>query len=120
MNNIEKNIWLITLPKIALGLFIVFNLVAMFLYPGSTYLNSLSSGYSFTQNFLSDLGRTLTFSGEVNFLSSLLFNMSLIFTGSVFALFYLQVRKVFNSEKQKILAFIGSFFGVLAVSPSRA
>ena len=113
MNNIEKNIWLIALPKMALGLFIVFNLIAMFLYPGSTYLNNLSSGYSFTQNFLSDLGRTLTFSGEVNFLSSQLFNMSLILVGSVFALFYLHVRKVFNSDKQKILAFIGSFFGVL-------
>ena len=113
MNNIEKNIWLIALPKMALGLFIVFNLIAMFLYSGSTYLNNLSSGYSFTQNFLSDLGRTLTFSGEVNFLSSQLFNMSLILVGSVFALFYLHVRKVFNSDKQKILAFIGSFFGVL-------
>ena len=112
MNNIEKNICLIILPKMVLGLFIVFNLLAMFLYPGSTYLNNLSSGYSFTQNFLSDLGRTLTFSGEVNFLSSQFFNMSLILAGSVFALFYLQVRKVFTSDKQKILAFIGSSFGV--------
>ena len=113
MNNIEKNLWLITLPKMALGLFIVFNVFAMFFYPGSTYLNNLSTGYSFTQNFLSDLGRTLTFSGEVNFLSSRLFNMSLILAGGIFSLFYLHVRKVFNLENQRALAFIGSFFGLL-------
>ena len=85
----------------------------MFFYPGSTYLNNLSSGYSFTQNFLSDLGRTLTFSGEVNSLSSQLFNMSLVLAGGVFSLFYLHVYKVFNIENQKMLAFIGSFFGIL-------
>ena len=113
MNNIEKNLWLITLPKMALGLFITFNVFAMFFYPGSTFLNNLSTGYLFTQNFLSDLGRTLTFSGEVNFLSSQLFNMSLILVGGVFSLFYLHVRKVFNTENQRALAFIGSFFGLL-------
>ena len=113
MNNIEKNLWLITLPKMALGLFITFNVFAMFFYPGSTFLNNLSTGYLFTQNFLSDLGRTLTFSGEVNFLSSRLFNMSLILAGGIFSLFYLHVRKVFNTENQRALAFIGSFFGLM-------
>ena len=112
MNNIEKNLWLITLPKMALGLFITFNIFAMFFYPGSTYLNYLSTGYSFTQKFLSDLGRTFTFSGEVNFLSSRLFNISLILAGSVFSLFYLHVRKVFNIENQRAPAFIGSYFGL--------
>ena len=85
----------------------------MLLYTGSTYRDHLTLGYSFTENFLSDLGRTLTFSGKINFLSSILFNISLILAGGVFALFYLHVRKVFNLDKQKILAFIGSFFGIL-------
>ena len=113
MNGIEKNIWLITLPRQVLWLFIVLNIASMLLYTGSTYRDHLTLGYSFTENFLSDLGRTLTFSGEFNFLSSQLFNMSLILAGGVFALFYLQVRKVFNSDKQNIFAFIGSFFGIL-------
>ena len=113
MNGIEKKIWLITLPRQILLLFVVLNIASMLLYPGSTYRDHLTLGYSFTENFLSDLGRTLTFSGEINFLSSQLFNMSLVLAGGVFALFYLHVRKVFNSDKQKILAFIGSFFGVL-------
>ena len=92
---------------------VVLNIASMLLYPGSTYRDHLTIGYSFTENFLSDLGRTLTFSGEINFLSSQLFNMSLVLAGGVFALFYLHVRKVFNLDKQKILAFIGSLFGIL-------
>ena len=39
--------------------------------------------------------------------------MSLILAGAVFTLFYLHVRKVFNKENPKALAFIGSFFGIL-------
>ena len=113
MNVIEKKIWLITLPRQVLWLFVILNIASMLLYPGSTYRDHLTLGYSFSENFLSDLGRTLTFSGEINFLSSQLFNMSLVLAGGVFALFYLHVRKVFNSDKQKILAFIGSFFGFL-------
>jgi len=113
MNGIEKKIWLITMPRQVLWLFVILNIASMILYPGSTYRDHLTLGYSFTENFLSDLGRTLTFSGEINFLSSQLFNMSLVLAGGVFALFYLHVRKVFNSDKQKSLAFIGSFLGIL-------
>ena len=85
----------------------------MFIYPGSTYLDNLSPGYSFTRNFLSDLGRTMSYSKEINFLSAQLFNMSLIFAGGVFSCFYLNVWRVFSADNQKILALIGSLFGVL-------
>ena len=113
MNNIGKNSWVITFPRQVLWLFIILNIAAMLFYPGSTYRDNLTSGYSFTENFLSDLGRTLTFSGEINFISAQLFNMSLILAGAVFTLFYLHVRKVFNKENPRALAFIGSFFGIL-------
>ena len=113
MNNIKENLWLITLPRIVLGLFIIFNIVAMFVYPGGTYLDNLNPGYSFTKNFLSDLGRTMSFSDEVNFFSAQFFNMSLILTGIVFVYFYLHVRKVFSADNQKIWAIVGSFIGIL-------
>ena len=105
--------WLITLPQQVLWLFVVLNIASIVLYPGSTFRDHLTLDYSFTQNFLSDLGRTLTFSGKINFLSSQLFNMSLVLAGGIFVRFYLHVQTVFNSDKQKILAFIGSFFGIL-------
>ena len=113
MNNIKGNLWLITLPRIVLGLFIIFNIVAMFAYPGGTYLDNLNPGYSFTKNFLSDLGRTMSFSDEVNFFSAQFFNMSLILTGSVFVYFYFHVLKVFSADNQKIWALVGSFIGIL-------
>ena len=104
MNNIKGNLWLITLPRIVLGLFIIFNIIAMFVYPGGTYLNNLNPGYSFTKNFLSDLGRTMSFSDEVNFFSAQFFNMSLILTGSVFVYFYLLITSI----KSIFLQFLGS------------
>ena len=113
MNNIERNPWLIAFPRMVLVLFIVFNIIAMLSYPGSTYLNESNPGYSFTRNFLSDLGRTISFSGEINFLSAQLFNTSLILAGGVFTLFYIYVWKVFLADNQRLLALIGSFFGVL-------
>jgi len=112
MNNIEENLWLITLPRIVLVLFIIFNIISMFTYPGGTFLDNLNLGYSFTQNFLSDLGRTMSFSEEVNYFSSQFFNMSLILAGSVFVVFYFHVSRVFSASNQKIWANIGSFIGI--------
>ena len=113
MNTIEKNPWLITMPRIVLVVFILCNIVAMLSYPGSTYLDNISPGYSFTRNFLSDLGRTISYSGKINFFSAQLFNMSLILTGCVFAFFYIHVWKIFSEDNQGVFAFIGSIFGVL-------
>ena len=113
MKKIAGNPWLIELPRMVLGIFVVLNIIAMLSYPGGTYLDNTTVGYSFTRNFLSDLGRTLSYPGEVNFLSAQLFNMALILAGVVFANFYLHVRTVFSAKNQRTLAFIGSFFGVL-------
>ena len=113
MNNIGRNFWLIVLPRMVLILFIIFNIIAMLVYSGSTYRNNLSPGYSFTENFLSDLGRTMSFSGQINYFSAQFFNMSLILAGTVFSFFYYSVRKVFSSYNQRFLALVGSIFGVL-------
>ena len=107
------SLWLIELPRLVLVFFIILNIIAMLSYPGGTYIDHTTIGYSFTRNFLSDLGRTFSFSEEVNFLSAQLFNMSLITAGMIFVSFYLHVRKVFSAYNLRNLAFIGSFFGVL-------
>ena len=113
MKKIADNPWLIELPRLVLGIFVILNIIAMLSYPGGTFLDDTTVGYSFTRNFLSDLGRTLSYPGEVNFISSQLFNMALILSGVVFANFYLHVRKIFTADNQQTLALIGSFFGVL-------
>jgi hypothetical membrane protein len=101
MKKNDFSLWLIELPRLALGVFIILNIIAILSYPGGTYIDHTTIGYSFTRNFLSDLGRTLSFSEEVNFLSAQLFNMSLILAGVIFA------------DNLRTLALIGSFFGVL-------
>lgn len=52
--------------------------VAMLSYPGGTYLDHATSGYRFFHNFLSDLGATVTFSGQPNRISASLFVASLL------------------------------------------
>jgi hypothetical membrane protein len=52
--------------------------VAMFLYPGGTLNDHSTRGYSFTRNFLSDLGATVTFGGHSNVPSAILFIASLV------------------------------------------
>ena len=98
MKNIEKNLWLVAFPRIVLCLFVLLNIVSMLSYSGGTYMNNKNFGYSFTQNFLSDLGRTMSFSDEINFFSAQFFNMSLILAGSVFVFFYFHAIPV-NFEK---------------------
>ena len=109
-----QKLLLIAVPQYALYIFFILNIIAMIVYPGSTYLDHSSKAYSFINNFLSDLGRTLSFSGASNFLSCQLFNMALILTGTVFVLFFIQLKNVFqDNRRMKILSIIGSVFGVL-------
>ncbi len=51
--------------------------IAMLIYPGGTLRDHTTRGYSFFHNFLSDLGSTVTFSGQPNSLGALLFVASL-------------------------------------------
>lgn len=50
----------------------VLGCLAMLLYPGGTQRDPSTIGYRFFQNFLSDLGNTVSFSGESNRVSSIL------------------------------------------------
>jgi hypothetical membrane protein len=102
------------MPQKILWLFLALNIIAMLLYPGSTFLDHSTKGYSFAHNFLSDLGRTHTFSDDNNFFSAQLFNISLILAGVIFALFYINLHKVFNNNnKERKLSLVGSILGVL-------
>ncbi len=47
-------------------------------YPGGTFRDHATSGYSITHNFLSDLGMTVAHDGEPNRLGAMLFVLSLI------------------------------------------
>ena len=108
------------------SIFFIFGvLVAMFFYPGGNIHDPNQLGYSFTSNFLSDLGGYESHSGEVNFLSSTFFALSL----SVFALAgiaFLSIPLIFDDDKINyyfslfgaILFFIGAiFFAAIGFTP---
>ena len=102
---------LISLPQACIYIFICLQIIAMLVYPGGTYFDLESSQYSLTRNFLSDLGRYKSFSGENNFISCQLFNMSLIMAGGVFIIFYYKVATLFALYNK--LARLGSILGGL-------
>ena len=94
-------------------LFFVSVCIAIFFYPGGNIHDSTQEGYSFTHNFLSDLGGYKSHSGEINFLSSFFFGFSLIlffFAGIAF----LYIPHLFKDNILNFrLALCGSiFFGL--------
>ena len=50
--------------------------IAIVLYPGGTRRDSRTTGYSFSQNFLSDLGMTVTHGGQANDVGAGMFTAS--------------------------------------------
>lgn len=89
-------------------------IVAAILYPGGNIFDTNQIGYSFTKNYLSDLGGFMSRSGEVNFLSSFIFNTSM-FLYLLSGVGFLFVPELFKKEKNiYYLAWIGSFFFFIA------
>lgn len=98
------------MPKYAILIFILFNFFAMIFYPGGTINDPNTTRYSFTQNFFSDLGNSISHSNEKNTISFILFNFSLSLCGLTFILLFYSIRSAFNST---ILTFLATLFGVL-------
>lgn len=95
------------------GLFILLTVIAMFLYPGGTFSDSASPGYSFFENFFSDLGMSISHSGQPNTISRILFTFALTLVGFGLILFFIIFPRLFQHEKSaKTLSRIGSILGV--------
>lgn len=86
------------LPLYGVTAFVIFNIIAMWIYPGGTYQNSELDTYMFTQNYFSDLGRTLTMDNTQNFYSAFVFNLSLTMIGLLMCLFYFYLPNLFREN----------------------
>ena len=71
----------IAISILGVGQFMICVLISVSLYPGGTMVDATSSGFSASGNYLSDLGREVSFSGQDNRLGSRFFNWSLTFLG---------------------------------------
>jgi len=94
--------------------FIVSLLLAVICYPGSTHQDNTTLGYSLTHNFLSDLGRTIVYSGEHNFLSSTLFVMGTTLACIGLIAYFLVMPAIVNRERlSQFFAQLGSLAGMI-------
>jgi hypothetical membrane protein len=103
--------------------FMVLTGAAMLLFPGGTQFDHDARGYRFFDNFFSDLGNTVTPSGESNFSSMILFGIGLTVAGVSVATFFVIFRRMFSRARRlgtiaAVCGFISAvgFVGV-AVTP---
>lgn len=95
--------------------FFVLTAMAMLLYPGGTLVNPHSHGYSFFLNFLSDLGRFSTPSGQSNLASMVLFTIALSMGAVGIALFFLAFTQLFTASGLALwLSRLGAGGGLVA------
>lgn len=111
----EKQLRNFQLTMIACGQFVVLTIVAMLVYAGGTGANESASGYTFFNNYFSDLGMTMAHSGRANTLSAILFFVALSVAGSGLILYFWLAPGLFaNTPAGKTLSRIGSFFGIIS------
>ena len=68
------NFWTVKVIRFVTIFFVVAIIIASYFYPGGNIHDPAQLGYSFTHNFLSDLGGLESHSGEDNIISSVFFN----------------------------------------------
>src|SRR5215831_3255349 len=101
---------------VVLGLlFYLLLTLSMLLYPGGTKANPHTQGYSFFTNFLSDLGQTVSLSGQSNIPSMVLFILAMILAGIATVLFSLAFTQLFTLSRLTIrLSHVGALCGLIA------
>ncbi|MFX0057545.1 MAG: hypothetical protein ACFE8J_04520 [Candidatus Heimdallarchaeota archaeon] len=95
--------------------YIIFTGIAMIFYTGGILTNPNTTGYSFWQNFFSDLGRTVALSGRSNIISFSIFTISALIL--VFSLaFYIIAMQFFfkNNHFLYKLSRINTILGLIA------
>jgi hypothetical membrane protein len=112
---LEKQRKLYLIIAIGCALFVLLTLIAMLTYAGGTVDDHSAKGYSFTHNFLSNLGMVTALSGKPNWVSAVLFFISLGAAGACLVIFFILFLRFFQQTRlQRILSMAGSTLGVLA------
>jgi hypothetical protein len=95
--------------------YIVLTVLGMLFYPGGTYTDESTTGYSFFENYFSDIGRTVSHSNDPNTLGWLLFTIAMFVGGLAICAFFLAFYNFFQgTPRTKNVTLIGTIFGILA------
>lgn len=95
--------------------FVVLTFAAMQVYPGGTLFDPTTRGYGFFDNFFSDLGTTVAYSGQSNLVSCVMFVVALATLGIALVLFAGSWRSyAFARSRGALLGRLGHVAGVLS------
>ena len=98
---------------VAGGLFVVLTFIAMLTYPGGTFTDGTTVGYSFFQNFFSDLGRVTAPNGQSNRASMILFFTAETVVGIGMVFFFVAFREFFKADRTgKWVSLLGTVVGI--------
>ena len=91
--------------------------LAAFFYGGGNYVNKEASYYNFFQNFISDLGRTTSHSGDDNTISIILFSIGMFIQLIAVLIYLVKAADYFSADKPKIslLAKLSAIFGSVSL-----
>jgi hypothetical membrane protein len=98
--------WLISRASSILALggiqYLVLSTIAMVLYPGGTKYDPSTTGYSFWNNMLSDMGRTVAHNGVPNAASCALFITTMWILAATFVPFYISLSRRFTATPETV------------------
>ena len=115
MQTKEERLLFFILPSSAIVLFVFLVFVGAFFYEGGNRIDPYSDGYSFSNNYLSDLGRLKTVAGVKNTIPFYCFNSALIILSAVFSFYFLYLPSLYDDDdKVQNISRLGSLCGLLA------
>ena len=106
---ISNRVFIVQMPRLGVILYLIFTSISIIFYAGGTVRNPDTLGYSFTQNFFSDLGKLST----DNFLAMIFFSGSLFVVGITFSIYFYYLMKSYSNDSLGIIAKIGSGLGII-------
>jgi len=93
--------------------FVLFTFIGMLFYAGGTSLDPTKPGYSFFQNFFSEIGLTVAHSGESNIIAFVFFSLAFFIVGMSLIPSFIAFPFFFKEKKlEKWLTITGSALGL--------
>jgi hypothetical membrane protein len=90
-------------------------IAGMITYDGGNFIENDYPRYSFSRNYLSDLGRDYTYTGELNTTPQILFQMAMFAaTISIVSIYSFLIHSLRKLENRSKLGIAGSIFGLVS------
>jgi hypothetical protein len=96
--------------------YIILTAISMYFYPGGTYIDPTTLGYSFWLNFFSSLAGLYSHSGVSNYLSLIIFIIAQATLNIIVILKYVGLQSLFKKlERSHLCSLIGTILAIISV-----